>query len=243
MNSLINIENQEGQAVVSSREVAVNFEKEHKNVLRDIRSLIELAKNSQSSKLSHHFVESKFFESKYESSGCFYKEYLMNRDGFTLLAMGFTGQKALEWKLKYIEAFNRMEEALKQEKYPQLSAMEMMELQFQIIKETKSEVKEWTGRIEHLENNMVIEHSQANTIQKLVKKRVLDIMGNGYYNKSLKSRVFSSVWKHYKDFFDITSYHDTLKKDFDRAIEIIQSWNPSGSLLREISEENMQVRI
>ena len=37
----------------------------------------------------------------------------MNRDGFTLLAMGFTGQKALKFKLKYIEAFNQMEELLK----------------------------------------------------------------------------------------------------------------------------------
>lgn len=40
--------------------------------------------------------------------------YLMNRDGFSLLAMGFTGKKALQWKLKYIEAFNEMEETLKQ---------------------------------------------------------------------------------------------------------------------------------
>ena len=41
--------------------------------------------------------------------------YLMNRDGFSLLAMGFAGKKALQWKLKYIEAFNEMEETLKQD--------------------------------------------------------------------------------------------------------------------------------
>ena len=39
--------------------------------------------------------------------------YLMNRDGFSLLAMGFTGKEALEWKLKYIDAFNKMEAKLK----------------------------------------------------------------------------------------------------------------------------------
>ena len=37
----------------------------------------------------------------------------MDRDGFSLLVMGFTGKKALEWKLKYIDAFNQMEETLK----------------------------------------------------------------------------------------------------------------------------------
>ncbi|WP_240076735.1 Rha family transcriptional regulator, partial [Enterococcus faecalis] len=42
-----------------------------------------------------------------------YRQIIMNRDGFTLLAMGFTGQKALKFKLKYIEAFNQMEELLK----------------------------------------------------------------------------------------------------------------------------------
>ena len=39
--------------------------------------------------------------------------FLMNRDGFSLLVMGFTGKKALEWKLKYIKAFNQMEEQIK----------------------------------------------------------------------------------------------------------------------------------
>lgn len=40
--------------------------------------------------------------------------YIMNRDGFSLLAMGFTGKKALEWKLKYINAFNEMERQLRE---------------------------------------------------------------------------------------------------------------------------------
>ena len=56
----------------------------------------------------------------------------MNRDGFTLLAMGFTGKDALEWKLKYIRAFNMMEEQLKvkeiQAAMPKMDAR-MMEAQ------------------------------------------------------------------------------------------------------------------
>ena len=47
-----------------------------------------------------------------------YYKYLMNRDGFTLLAMGFTGQEALIWKLKYISAFNTMEQTLLQQQSP-----------------------------------------------------------------------------------------------------------------------------
>ena len=50
--------------------------------------------------------------------------YLMNRDGFSFLVMGFTGKKADEWKLKYIAAFNAMEKQLAQR--PQLSRAELM---------------------------------------------------------------------------------------------------------------------
>lgn len=87
--------------VVSSRQLADNFGKEHKNVLRDIENIkVSLGIN----------FELYFYESTYvASNGKTNPEYLMNRDGFTLLAMGFTGAKALEWKLKYIAAFNAME--------------------------------------------------------------------------------------------------------------------------------------
>ena len=92
------------QPVVSSRQLSKHFGKEHKDVLKGIREIL-VAENS-AAKL--------FIESSYENRGKQYPEYLMNRDGFTLLAMGFTGKKALEWKLKYIQAFNAMEEQLKQ---------------------------------------------------------------------------------------------------------------------------------
>lgn len=46
--------------------------------------------------------------------GQFHRMYYMNRDGFSLLVMGFTGKKALEWKLKYIDAFNKMESVIRQ---------------------------------------------------------------------------------------------------------------------------------
>lgn len=102
MIKLVNIK--DGQAVVSSREVAENFEKNHQHVLRDIESL-----KKDVSKIGQMFYETTLLDS-YEREQ---KAFLMNRDGFTILAMGFTGKKALEWKLKYIEAFNQMEETIK----------------------------------------------------------------------------------------------------------------------------------
>lgn len=113
MNEII-LSTQNGEPVVSSREVAKNFGKEHKDTLESIRQIL-VAENSAT----------KFFhESSFEYRGRQFPEYFMNRDGFTLLAMGFTGKAALEWKLKYIAAFNAMEKKLAQR--PQLSRSELM---------------------------------------------------------------------------------------------------------------------
>lgn len=88
--------------VVDSRSVAVNFQKRHDNVLRDIENIRKDVLN----------FEEMFIESYMpDSYGRQRRIYLMNRDGFSLLAMGFTGKEALNWKLKYIEAFNKMEKA------------------------------------------------------------------------------------------------------------------------------------
>lgn len=106
---------QNGEPVASSRQIAESFGKEHKHVLDAIKSI----------KAENSAVTSMFFESTYTAgTGKAYPMYLMNRDGFTLLAMGFTGKAALEWKLKYIAAFNAMEKQLAQR--PQLSRAELM---------------------------------------------------------------------------------------------------------------------
>lgn len=105
------------QMLVSSLEVSRNFQKEHKNVLQTINNLT--AENSAAKNL--------FYESTYENRGKQYPMYLMNRDGFTLLAMGFTGKDALEWKLKYIQAFNEMEAKLNDPDFLVKRSMEYLE--------------------------------------------------------------------------------------------------------------------
>lgn len=102
MNDLVIMKNR--QAVTSSQQVAEAFGKEHKNILRDIGGLLK------SEPTQHMFVKDVFVN---EQNGQEYPMYYMNRDGFTLLAMGFNGKKALEFKLKYIDAFNSMESLIK----------------------------------------------------------------------------------------------------------------------------------
>lgn len=128
------------QVITTSRKVAEVFDKQHKNILRDIENILagkEKKTRGRPKKVNTGGVlnfehtpqgvapilstplrkqlESMFIKSTYvnEQNGETYTEYTMNRDGLALLVMGFTGEKALRWKLAYIEAFNMMEAQLR----------------------------------------------------------------------------------------------------------------------------------
>lgn len=94
---------EEGKSFTTSRIIAKVFEKEHKDVLRAISNL----------ECSSQFTERNFALSEYtDPTGRKLPAYRLTRDGFSFLAMGFTGKKAAAWKEKFLEAFNMMEKAL-----------------------------------------------------------------------------------------------------------------------------------
>lgn len=95
--------NKEEVTVVTSLDVAETFEKEHRRVLQDIRDL----KCSEDFRL-HNFVQSSYVNEQGHNQSMI----IMTRDGFTLLAMGYTGEKAMQFKEAYIRQFNAMERAL-----------------------------------------------------------------------------------------------------------------------------------
>ena len=94
------------KVLTTSNIVGIIFEKEHRHVIRDIENLLE----KDVSNFGQMFTKSEYLDSYGRKQKC----YLINRDGFSLLAMGFTGDKALKFKLDFINAFNAMEEMLKE---------------------------------------------------------------------------------------------------------------------------------
>ena len=102
MNNLVIMKDQ--QAVTSSLQVAETFNKNHRDVLRAIDDLEKDVRN---------FAQMFLVTDLPDTYGRGRRAYYMNRDGFTLLAMGFTGKKALKFKMQYIEAFNKMEDQIK----------------------------------------------------------------------------------------------------------------------------------
>jgi len=86
----------------TTKNIAAVFSKRHGDVLRDVRDL----------EVPTDFRERNFALSKYEAGNRSYKMYNITQDGFTLLVMGYIGKKAMQFKLAYIEAFNKMHKEL-----------------------------------------------------------------------------------------------------------------------------------
>ncbi|WKY46099.1 Rha family transcriptional regulator [Eubacteriaceae bacterium ES2] len=110
-------------ARVDSLYVAEFFEKNHKEVLRDIRKITDTESGLSADFRQRNFAPSSYTNSQNKKQPC----YCLTRDGFTMLAMGYTGKKAMEFKELYIRRFNEMEKFIKtlasaRQEFPLLTA-------------------------------------------------------------------------------------------------------------------------
>ena len=223
------VQNLNNEAVTTSRQVAATFDKEHKHVLRDIITLKKDVPN-----FGLMFKEG----TAPDSYGRQQPIYYINRDGFTLLAMGFTGSKALQFKLAYIQAFNEMEQALKQPK--QLTAREQMQLVMSVAEETAERVDELETTVQVLANEITINNSQQKQLQAIVNKKVLDAVGGkgSPAYKELGRKVYAAAWRELKNHFFVPRYQEVKKVDFEEAVKLLSMFEPSASLQLDIEKVN-----
>lgn len=149
MTDLVSVVN--GKIVVTSKQVADHFGRIHRDVMRAIRSEIENAGEFG----MRNFAQSSYTSLQNKTLEC----YEMTRDGFSLLAMGFTGKKATEWKIKYINAFNAMEAEILCNRTSEISVMDELNKAYLLMESDKekasifgSGLNEWKQiRKEHME--------------------------------------------------------------------------------------------
>lgn len=228
MNKLINIKNENGQLTVTSRQIAETFNREHKGVLDTIRNLTA----------ENYAVKNLMIESNFEVRGKKYPEYLLTKDGFSLLVMGFTGSKALEWKLEYIKAFNEMEQTLKSVQ-PKLSK----ELQAIFVIDKRTE--EIDTRLITLEGSMTIDYSQQEELRTSANKKIIETLGgkDAPAYKECSKKAFSELWKAFKRIMQVNSYRNTAAKEYENARTIIKNWEPNRDLELMILGANSQFKI
>ena len=223
---------QNGEPVASSRQIAENFEKRHDHVIRDIDTIKKDVPN---------FGEMFFETTVPDSYGREQRAYLMNRDGFSLLVMGFTGKAALEWKLKYIQAFNEMEKKLSTPQMPKLSK----EMQALFLLDDRTQKQE--QRLTALENTMTVDYNQQRVLRKSISRSVICALGDesapAYIDNHVRSKVYSECNHDVQDWFRVNSVGNIPRKRFDEAVEYIQRWKPSTNTVMLIQQTNGQTSL
>lgn len=198
MEELVFLRNE--QALTDSLMVAEMFEKRHKHVLEKIEKILnDSAENSAQC----------FHKTRYkDTSGKWNTKYLMNRDGFTFLAMGFTGKKADEWKWKYIHAFDAMEkiitekqtavwlETRQQGKLIRKDETNVIQKLVEYAKDqgsthadmlymTYSKLANKMAGVTNREQATILQLNDLSTMERIIAKVVIDGMEQGIYYKDI----------------------------------------------------------
>ena len=230
MKNLINITEKDGQLVVSSRQVAENFEKQHKDVLESICKLISQMSTAENSAL---FIKSDYIA----SNGKRNPEYLMTRDGFSLLVMGFTGNKALEWKLKYIEAFNHMEAELNTPEKIMARALKIADEKLTLLTSENAMQKQIIGELQPKANyvDRILQNRGLVTITQIAKDYGMSgrKLNNILHNLGVQYKQ-GTQWLLYSKYHDKGYTHsytvDIIRTDGREDVVMETKWTQKGRL-------------
>ncbi|MGE7366071.1 Rha family transcriptional regulator [Desemzia incerta] len=225
----------DSQAVTSSLDVADTFEKNHQHVLRDLDGLKEGVQN-----WTDLYWEDTYIHPQNKQP---YRMIYMNRDGFALLAMGFTGKRALQFKLKYIQAFNAMESRVKDASL--MSPEDIMIATLEAQKEFKANLRLVQDDVADLKQEINLSRLQKSHLSKLVRANAMAAVGGKKSNayKKLYRVAISEHWREIKNYFNVASYEEIPKLKFEDAMDIAGMWNPSIELAYEIKRLNSQVEL
>lgn len=201
----INLVSSNGQVFASSLDIANVFEKPHDEVLRKIRTFSERG--------LRNFTESSYLNAQNKQQPMFE----MNRDGFAFLAMGFTGKKAEDWKLDFIDAFNLMEVELKNPK--QLTNEEKLQV---IATETigiKQEIAGVRHDVEILKNDIALSSAQKRQLQISVNCKVASFNPDD----TQKRKLYKKIWRKLYDKYAVASYMEIPRLKFEEAKNLVDS--------------------
>lgn len=236
----------DGQAVetICSTEVAEMVEKEHKNLLQDIRGYeqqIALAVTAGELKTqpTEYFIKSTYFSNQNKELPC----YQITKKGCEFIASKLNGYKGTVFSTKYIDRFHQMQDYIVEQKNEFEGLSTEMQALLMLDKRSVAQDK----RLTKLENTMTIDYGQQNDLQTIVSKKVISVLGGSdapaYKNKTVSSKAFKEAYRELKRVFQVNSYRNIAVKDFEIAKGIIPQWEPSEELRLMIKGANSQMKL
>ena len=219
---------------IDSREVAEMVDMEHKNLLSKIRKYVEILDGSKLSS-PQFFVPSTYVNNQNKEQPC----YLLTKKGCEMVANKLTGEKGVIFTAKYVNRFAEMEQKIKLPK----TDREILFLSVKVQEETAQRVDVLEEKVSDLEKSTTIDSSQQYMLERIAKTTVISALGgiDSRAYQLMSRKLFSNIWRDYKNYFKLGSYRDTLKTDYENAKNYLESWSPEVNTSLKIKEYNSQL--
>ena len=215
MNQLVFIEN--GQVVTDSLTVSQVFGKRHDNVIRDIKSQIEMAGKDFS--VLNFEVGSYIDKNNQERP-----KYNLTEEAFALVVFSYNTKEAVHTKIKFIQEFKRMKEELSKPKSlsPHEQRVEMLKLAL----EQEEKLSKVENRVEKLEidvkERITLESGEQRKLQRAISKKVYSITED----RDVRKLLFAEMYREIRDRFGVASYKDIKSHELESAIAYVNAWIP-----------------
>jgi Rha family phage regulatory protein len=235
----LRIISKDGQLVTDSREVADMVGKRHSDLLQSIEGYIKHLLNGNFRSVDF-FIESTYKDSTGRELPC----YLLTRKGCDMVANKMTGEKGVLFTAAYVTKFEEMEKQV-QAPQKQLSAMEQLRLQYQVIEEHDRKIYGVAKKVDDLQANMPLFNVECKELQALVKRTGTKALGGykspAYNDNSLRGRVYSDIQQQLRREFGVERYEAIKRCQLNTARKIVEEYKAPMILLDEIYLANSQV--
>ena len=120
---------------------------------------------------------------------------------------------------------------------------ELLMLTIKAHEQTAQRVDVLEEKVSDLEKSTTIDSSQQYTLERIAKTTVISALGgiDSRAYQLMSRKIFSNIWRDYKNYFKLGSYRDTLKTDYENAKNYLESWSPEVNTSLKIKEYNSQL--
>lgn len=226
------------EQTITTLEIAEMMRVPHSDILKkvegrkDRKGYMQIISEGQMS-VADYFQESTYVDAQGKNRKC----YKVTKLGCDFLANKFTGEKGVLFTAKYVKRFAEMQNVIQNNLLDGVSD----ELKAIIMQDKRMNVFE--GRIENLENTMNIDYEQQQTLNNLVSKTVIEVLGGKESNayKEIGKKVFAECNRDYKNYFKVNARSNTPRLKFEEAKQYIEQWQPCNNTKLLIKNCNSQL--
>lgn len=219
---------------LSSVEVSEMMDTQHKTLLAKIDNINKVF-NEQKIMPVKYWVEGDYVDSKGEYRRCYY----ITKEGCEFLSHKSTGNKGIIFTHKYMERFKEMENRVKKPRYnlsKELQAIFLIDEKQQLIEQNIQEVK---TELTDFKKDIPLFAIECDEISRLVRKigtkSLNGKMSKAYKDKSLRSKVYSDIYRQLRREFGVTSYKAIKRRQMQQALEVVENYRLPVFLEEEIN--------